>query len=90
MHSTESREEMLGPHSPASKATFSSKHLSRLGPSHLKSNEATDTSSVGSLLLQECVPLTLPGVWRAVKEQLKMTTDSVHNELNMVYVLLLT
>lgn len=52
--------------------------------------QATDTLSVDSLLLQECVPLTLPGVWRAVKKQLKMTTDSMHNELNMVYVLLLT
>lgn len=38
MHSTELREEMLGPHSPASKAKFSSKHLNKLGPSHLKSN----------------------------------------------------
>lgn len=29
---------MLGPHSPANKATFSSEHLNKWGPSHQKSN----------------------------------------------------
>lgn len=58
----------------------SSKHGNKLGSSIWRASQATDTSSVGSLLLQECVPLTLPGVWKAVKEQLRKTTDSMHNE----------
>ena len=37
MHSTEWREETLGRHSPGSTARFSSKHLNKLGSSHLKS-----------------------------------------------------